>query len=59
MPSIETQESMLHRVEQVQLALYVHPVLDKRENKCFFFKQESSTALSKNKSKRTDHYMNK
>lgn len=37
MPSIETQESMLHRVEQVQLALYVHPVLDKRENKCFFF----------------------
>lgn len=33
MPSIETQESMLHRVEQVQLALYVHPVLDKRENK--------------------------
>lgn len=59
MPSIETQESMLHRVEQVQLALYVHPVLDKRENKFFFFKQESSTALFKNKSKRTDHYMHK
>ena len=48
MPSIETQESMLHRVEQVQLVLYVHPVLGKRENKCFF-KQQSSTSLTKAK----------
>lgn len=59
MPSIETQESMLHRVEQVQLALYVHPVLDKGKNKfnVFFFqtREFNSTLYGQKQNNRPLH----